>query len=144
MVALVRVHGLRCSKASASYSEHCRAMAHCSRIQISLITKRGAFSASASVEPGLYSLRQQERKGACSRLSAGGFGFQTKVKEHIGIFGETNRQILSATGSIVLFLFSKACYLCCLPHVTLWRLSLIFLDYYLFYSSVFAKHSVIY
>ncbi len=37
-------------------------------------------SASASVEPGLYSPRQHERRGARSRLSAGRFGFQTKVK----------------------------------------------------------------
>ncbi len=38
MVAFVRVHGLRCSKGSTSYSVRCRAAAHCSRSQISLIT----------------------------------------------------------------------------------------------------------
>ncbi len=38
VVAFVQVHGLCCSKASASYSARCRAAAHCSRSQISLIT----------------------------------------------------------------------------------------------------------
>ncbi len=45
MVAFVRVHGLRCSKASASYSVRCRATPHCRRSQISLITWRKALSA---------------------------------------------------------------------------------------------------
>ncbi len=74
----MRVHGLRCSKVSASYSACYRAAAHCSRSQITLITRRGAFSARASVEPGLYSPHQHEREGARRN---GGFGFQTKMKD---------------------------------------------------------------
>ncbi len=84
----------------------------------------------------------------------GGFGFQTKVKDCFlnqrrwtcWYSCRENMQVLSETDSLVwLFLFSfwKACYLCCLPHVTLWRLSLFFLIL-LFDSSVFAKHSVMY
>ncbi len=72
--------------------------------------------------------RQHERNG--------GFGFQTKVKDRFlnqrrwtcWYSCRENMQVLSATASLVLlfFLFWKACYLCCLPHVTLWRLSLFF------------------
>ncbi len=81
--------------------------------------------------------------------------FETKVKDRFlnqrrwtcWYSCRENMQVLSATASLVLlfFLFSfwKACYLCCLPHVTLWRLSL-FLILLLFDSSVFAKHSVMY
>ncbi len=47
--ALVRVHGLRCSKASASYSACCQPQEK----DFTDHVKRGAFSASASVEPGL-------------------------------------------------------------------------------------------
>ncbi len=63
-----------------------------------------------------------------------GFGFQSKIPlikpEKVNIlvfFLKKNMQVLSATASLVLlfFLFWKACYLCCLPHVMLWRLSLI-------------------
>ncbi len=84
----------------------------------------------------------------------GGFGFQTKMKDRFlnqrrrTCWYSCGKKVLSATASLVLlfFLFSfwKACYLCRLPHVTVWRLSLIFFYYYLFDSSVFAKHSVIY
>ncbi len=68
----------------------------------------------------------------------GGFGFQTKMKDRFlnqrrwtcWYSCRENMQVLSATDSLVLlfFLFSfwKACYLCCLPHVTVCRLSLIF------------------
>ncbi len=71
-----------------------------------------------------------------------GFGFQTKVKDRFlnqrrwtcWYSCRKNMQVLSATASLLLllFLFSfwKACYLCCLPHVTLWRLSLFFKYYY--------------
>ncbi len=47
VVAFVRVHGLRCPKASASYSVGCRAAALCSRSLISLITWREALSVQA-------------------------------------------------------------------------------------------------
>ncbi len=62
----------------------------------------------------------------------GGFGFQTKVKDRFlnqrrwtcWYSCRKNMQVLSATASLVLLW--KACYLCCLLHVTLWRLSLFF------------------
>ncbi len=58
VVTFVRVHGLRCSKASAPYSEHCRSTAHIAGVRFHWSheeSDRGAFSASASgVEPGLY------------------------------------------------------------------------------------------
>ncbi len=77
---------------------------------------------------------------ACAQRTErnGGFGFQTKVKDRFlnqrrwtcWYSCRENMQVLSATASLVLlfFLFSfwKACYLCCLPHVMLWRLSLFF------------------
>ncbi len=82
-----------------------------------------------------HSACQHEREGACS----GGFGFQTKVKDHFlnqrrwtcWYSCRENMQVLSATDSFLvwlffLFSFWKACHLCCLPHVTLWRLSLFF------------------
>ncbi len=76
----------------------------------------------------------------------GGFGFQTKVKDRFlnqrrwtcWYSCRENMQVLSATASLVLlfFLFSfwKACYLCSLPHVTVWRLSLIFLLLFIWFS----------
>ncbi len=77
-----------CSKASASYSVLCRAVACYSRSQIFTDhVKRGAFNAStfsanaSCVEPGLYSPCQHEREGARSGLSVQRFGFQTKVKD---------------------------------------------------------------
>ncbi len=74
----------------------------------------------------------------------GGFGFQTKVKDRFLIqrrwtcwYSCREMQVLSATASLFYFsfcfLFWKACYLCCLPHVTLWRLSLFFSYYYYYY-----------
>ncbi len=75
---------------------------------------------------------QREREGARN----GGFGFQTKVKDRFlnqrrwtcWYSCRENMQVLSATASLVLLW--KACYLCCLLHVTLWKLSLFFLYYY--------------
>ncbi len=75
---------------------------------------------------------QQEREGARN----GGFGFQTKIKDRFlnqrrwtcWYSCRENMQVLSATASLVLLW--KACYLRCLLHVTLWRLSLFFLYYY--------------
>ncbi len=73
----------------------------------------------------------------------GGFGFQTKMKDRFlnqrrwtcWYSCGKNMQVLSATASLVLlfFLFSfwKACYIFCLPPVTVWRLSLIFFIIYL-------------
>ncbi len=171
MVALVRVHGLRCSKASASYSAHCQPqhIVAGERFHWSHEERRGTFSASASVEPGLHPFhtarvsraeaaqkRRVCRAGAarahcaftrrirCAQRTErnGGFGFQTKVKDRFlnqrrwtcWYSCRENMQVLSATASLVslffLFSFWKACYLCCLPHVTLWRLSLFFLHYY--------------
>ncbi len=166
LVALVRVHGLRCSKARVL-----PAAAHCSRRKIHW---SGAFSASASVEPGLHLFphrtRKQSRSGAyaereqrapivlslaasaqarrCAQRTEhnGGFGFQTKVKDHFlnqrrwTCWYSCREQVLSATASLVLlvFLFSfwKACYLCCLPHVTQWRLSLFFYIIIIWFLSV--------
>ncbi len=91
IVALVRVHGLRCSKESASYSTHCRATAHCSRIQISLITWRDVLSAGALQRKLDSSKRFVGRvwfiltvsvwRCAPRTESNRGFGFQTKVKD---------------------------------------------------------------
>ncbi len=90
-VALVLVHGLRCSKARAA------ATAHCSRRKISLITcerfsrawfhtarvsraeaaqKRRVCRVGAARPLCFHSARQHERTER-----NGGFGFQTKVKE---------------------------------------------------------------
>ncbi len=96
--------------------------------------------------PVSHRTRKQSRgrAGRCAQQTErnGGFGFQTKVKDRFlnqrrwtcWYSCRENMQVLSATDSLVLlfFLFSfwKACYLCCLPHVTLWRLSLFFLYYY--------------
>ncbi len=81
MVALVRVHGLSCSKASASYSARCRVI---SAADFTDQVKRGAVNASALwVKPGLFSPCQHEHEGAFSKTEwNGGFGFQTKVKDH--------------------------------------------------------------
>ncbi len=78
---------------------------------------------------------QQEREGARN----GGFGFQTKVKDCFlnqrrwtcWYSCRENMQVLSATDSLVLLW--KACYLCCLLHVTLWKLSLFFIFFIYYY-----------
>ncbi len=153
----MRVHGLRCSKASASYSAHCQPQHIVARERFHW---SGAFSTCASVEPGLRpfhtarvsraeAVRMQSGSSArplcfhstrrCAQRTEhnGGFGFQTKVKDRFlnqrrwtcWYSCRENIQVLSATASLVLlfffFSFWKA-YLCCLPHVTLWRLSLFF------------------
>ncbi len=150
----MRVHGLRWSKASASYSARCRATAHCIRrshwsredqhFQRERFVSRAWFTLAASAWA-----QRTERNG--------GFGFQTHVKDRFlnqrswtcwyscGKKQEKSYQRQCLVLRFFLFSFWKAvCYLCCLPYVMLWRLSLnIFFYYYLFDSLVFAKHSVI-
>ncbi|KAL0149881.1 hypothetical protein M9458_054812 [Cirrhinus mrigala] len=86
VVAFVRVHDLQCFKASAPYCGSYRTVAHCGKSQISLITRRGAFSMSTlGVEPVLY-LQCLHKRGADGKNDAnieetmpnGGFGFQVK------------------------------------------------------------------
>ncbi len=132
----MRVHGLRCSKASASYSARCQPQHIVAGVR--------------------YHWSREERRFQCERFSRawfilaasaraqrternGGFGFQIKMKDCFlnqrrwtcWYSCRENMQVLSATASLVLlfFLFSfwKACYLCCLPHVKLWRHSLFFI-----------------
>ncbi len=157
VVAFMRVHGLRCSKVSASYSARCRAAAHCSRSQISLITWREALSARASaswVEPGLYSLCQHKRGGALS----GGFGFQTKVNDRF--LNQRRRtcwyscrkkkhtspvsDIKFSLTFLFVFVLKSLLSLLFTSHYAMEAFFHYFLYYYLFDSSVFAKHSVIY
>ncbi len=124
IVAGERFHGSReersVSRAEAAQKQHvCRA---------------GAARAHCAFTRRIRSMQRTERNGV--------FGFQTKVKDRFinqrrwtcWYSCRENMQVLSATASLVLlfFLFSfwKACYLCCFPHVTLWRLSLFFLYYY--------------
>ncbi len=112
-----------------------RAWFHTARVsRAEAAQKRRVCRAGAARPLCFHSPRQHERDG--------GFGFQTKVKDRFlnqrrwtcWYSCRENMQVLSATASLVLlfFLFSflKACYLCCLPHVTLWRLSLFFYYYY--------------
>ncbi len=70
----MRVHGLRCSKASASYSARAAEPWHIvAGVRFHL--KRGAFSASTSVEPGWFtpiSHRTQSRGSAeAARMQSG-------------------------------------------------------------------------
>ncbi len=139
----MRMHGLRCSKASASYSVRCQ-LQHIvagERFHWSREERRFFFF---YVGRAWFILTASARVWRCVQRTErnGGFGFQTKVKDHFlnqrrwtcWYSCRKNMQVLSATASLVLlfFLFSfwKACHLCCLPHVTVWRLSLIFLYYY--------------
>ncbi len=166
MVALVRVHGLRCSKARVL-----PAAAHCSRRKISLIrcfqrerfsrawftpvsyrtckqSRSGAYAEREQRAPIVLSLAASAQARRCAQRMEhnGGFGFQTKVKDHFlnqrrwTCWYSCREQVLSATASLVLlvFLFSfwKACYLCCLPHVTQWRLSLFFYIIIIWFLSV--------
>ncbi len=92
---------------------------------------------SGSSAPIVLSLAASARARRCAQRTERneGFGFQTKVKDRFlnqrrwtcWYSCRENMQVLSATASLVLlfFLFWKA-YLCCLPHLTLWRLSLFF------------------
>ncbi len=130
----MRVHGLSCSKASASYNERCRATAHYNRSTISLITWREALSAWAIHVWFILAVSTRTRRCAQRTERNGGFRFQTKAKGRFinqrrwtcWYSCRKNMQVLSATASLVfiLFLFWIACYLCCLPHVMLWRLPL--------------------
>ncbi len=119
------IHTARVSRAEAAQKRRvCRAGAgaHCA------FTRRVSTSA-----------KVRTADGAQRRI----WFFQTKVKDRFlnqrrwtcWYSCRENMQVLSATASLVLlfFLFSfwKACYLRCLPHVTLWRLSLFFKYYYL-------------
>ncbi len=106
--------------------------------------RSGAYAEREQRAPIVLSLAASARARRCAQRTErnGGFGFQTKVKDRFlnqrrwtcWYSCREKHASLSATASLVLlfFLFSfwKACYLCCLPHVTLWRLSLFFLYYY--------------
>ncbi len=133
--------------AAPKHSASCRAVAHCSRSQISLITWREALSArafnrawftpvshrtrkqsrgsaeaahmqSGSSTPIVLSLAASARVRRCAQRTVrnGGFGFQTKVKDHF--LNQTrwtcwyscreNMQVLSATDSLVLLFFLKS------------------------------------
>ncbi len=135
VVAFVPVHGLRCSKTSAllhAHSVRCRAASQCSRSKISDHVKRvrrfqcqifGSrawfiFAASARAAKITRILRKQWRTG--QRIW---FSSESKIKD---CFLNQRRW---------------TCWfcLCCLSHVTLWRLSLNVL--YLFDSLVFVKRS---
>ncbi len=137
------VHGLRCSKASASYSAHCQLQHIVAGERIHLSREERRFQRER-FSRAWFILAASARARRCAQRTEhnGGFGFQTKVKDRIlnqrrwtcWYSCRENMQVLSATARLVLlfFLFSfwKACYLCCLLHVALWRLSLIFLYYY--------------
>ncbi len=104
--------------------------------------RSGAYAEREQRAPIVLSIAASARARRCTQRTErnGGFGFQTKVKDRFlnqrrwtcWYSCRENMQVLSATASLVLlfFLFSfsfwKACYLCCLPHVTQWRLSLFF------------------
>ncbi len=166
MVALVRVHGLRCSKARAL-----PAAAHCSRRKISLIERfSGAWFHTARVEQrqrrsGVYAEREQRapivlsltasaRAWRCAQQTEhnGGFGFQTKVKDRFlnqrrwtcWYSCRENMQVLSATDSLVLLFVFVLKSLLSLLFTSRYTMEafLIFLILLLFDSSVFAKHSV--
>ncbi len=127
MVALVRVHGLRCSKARAL-----PATAHCSRRKISLITcerfsrawfhtarvaeqrqrRSGAYAEREQRVPIVLSLGASARARRCTQRTErnGRFGFQTKVKDRFlkqrrwtcWYSCRENMEVLSATDSLVL------------------------------------------
>ncbi len=138
----MQVHGLRCSKASASYSARCQPQHIVAGIRFHWSREERRFF--FFVGRAWFILAASARAWRCAKRteSNGGFGFQTKVKDHFlnqrrwtcWYSCIENMQVLSATDSLVLLfflsLFWKARYLCCLPHVTQWRLSLIFLYYY--------------
>ncbi len=123
-------HTARVSRAEAAQKRHvCRAgaaRAHC------------AFTLKAEIRLGAHAKYDVIAVRWCAQRTEhnGGFGFQTKMKDRFlnqrrwtcWYSCRKNMQVLSATDSLVLlfFLFWKACYLCCLPQVTLWRLSLFF------------------
>ncbi len=120
----MRVHGLRCSKAPASYSARCQPQHivagvrfHWSREERRFQRERFSrawFILATSARARRYAQRTEHN---------GGFGFQTKVKGRslnqrrwtCWYSCRENMQVLSATASLVLlfFLFSfwKACYL---------------------------------
>ncbi len=121
MVALVRVHGLRCSKVSASYSARCQPQHivagvryHWSREERCFQCKRFSrawFILAASARAQRCALRTERN---------GGFGFQAKVKDRFlnqrrwtcWYSCRENMQVLSVTVSLV-WLFGKVFYLCC-------------------------------
>ncbi len=137
----MRVHGLRCSKASASYSTRCQLQHIVAGVRFHWSREERHFFFFMGRAWFILGVSARARRFAQRTVCNGGFGFQTKVKDRslnqrrwtCWYSCRENMQVLSATASLVLlfFLFSfwKACYLCCLPHVTLWRLSLIFLYY---------------
>ncbi len=114
--------------------------------------KRRICRAGAAWPLCFHSALQQEAKMSAAEESNGGFGFQTKVKDHFlnqrtwtcWYSCRENMQVLSATASLVLLFVFVLKSLSSLPQVTVWRLSLFFLILLLFDSSVFAKHSVMY
>ncbi len=119
-----------------------RAWVHTARVKQSRGSAEAARMQSGS---SVLSLAASARARRCVQRTErnGGFGFQTKMNDRClnqrrwtcWYSCRENMQVLSATDSLVLlfFLFWKACYLCCLPHVTLWRLSLFFKYYYYYY-----------
>ncbi len=144
------------------------AAAHCSRRKISLIrcerfsrawfhtarvsraeAEAALMQSKSSTRPlCFHSACQHEREGARS----GGFGFQTKVKDHFlnqrrwtcWYSCRENMQVLSATASLVLLFVFVLKSLLSLLFTSCYTMEafLIFLILLLFDSSVFAKHSV--